>query len=188
MDTAIAFEMLNRSLQDLCRDFNREEFLPLLEADVGAYLYHRLLENGCPLKCLFIESRVCGVGDERRRKYDLVVGAVDLRSACVEPVLIAEIKCFQRWGHTSQQHRRRFEGILSNDLKSLGEAAEVLPVGRFEIVVDLVFTSETVGYLTGTWYGEERREKLVRACGEVGASLLWVRPNSRGHLEVERLS
>jgi len=187
MNTATAFELLSKSLQDLCRDFNQKRFLPLLEADITAYLYHRLLVNGCSLKCLFTETRVCGVTDERRRKYDLVMGEVDPRSACVKPVLIAEIKCFQRLGHTHQQHRRRFEEIISSDLTALNEASEVLPVGRFEIIIDLVFTSQTVGYLTGTWYGEKRRDSLVRHCRNVGISLLWVRPNTRGDLEVERL-
>lgn len=149
MNTDTALELLNRSLEDLCLDLNRERFFPLLEADIAAYLYHQLLENGCPLNRLFLETRVCGVEDERRRKYDLVMGEVQLESACVDPVLVAEIKCFQRWGHTPSQHRHRFRGILENDLESLGEASQVLPEGRFEIVVDLVSSPLSHGYLTG---------------------------------------
>lgn len=187
LDTRTAFELLDSSLQDLCRDFNGQVFFPLLEADVAAYLYHRLLENGCPLKQLFVETRVCDVPDERRRKYDLVVGNANLEQACVEPVLIAEIKCFQRWGHTPQQHRHRFEGILTGDLRSLQEAAEVLPFGRVEIIVDLVVTSQKTGYLTGTWHGQGRRERLTLECRDRDVSLLWVRSNSKGNLEVERL-
>jgi hypothetical protein len=115
LDTPSAFELLRKSLQELCDAFNRREFSPLLEADVAAYLYHRLLENGCPLPSLYGETRICGIAG-KNRKFDIVVGKVNTALACIQPVLVVQIKCFQRWGLSHQQRRRRFAEILSEDI------------------------------------------------------------------------
>ena len=187
MDTNAAFSLLVKSLHDLCDVFNQKEFKPLLEADVTAYLYHRLLSNGCTLPSLYSETRVCGIGDERR-KYDIVIGEVDTRFACMKPVLIAQVKCFQRWGQTPQQHRIRFEEIIGNDLESLKEISAAFPIGRVEVVTDFVFKAKTVGYLNGTWQKHTRRKVLKGLCKDNGVSLLWVRPNDKNHLELEQLT
>jgi hypothetical protein len=187
IDTVNAFAFLRQSSQDLCEAFNRHEFMPLLEADVTAFLYHRLLIHGCPLSWLYKDTRIRGVEDERR-KYDLVVGKVDTKHAWVDPVLIVQVKCFQRWGHTSQQHRIRFEAIIYDDLVTLKDSGRVLSTGRVQLVTDFVLTSRGTGYLTGIWQDKIRRDELSRRCEEIGASLLWVRPNGQDCLEVEQLA
>lgn len=186
LNTAFTFGLLHKSLQDLCAVFNQNDFYPLLESDVAAYLYYRLLTNGCPLLHLYSETRICGIAGENR-KYDLVIGFVDIGLACVKPVLIAQLKCFQRWGLSHQQHRRRFEGIVTGDIESLKQASGVLREGRVEIVVDFVFTSQTTGYLNGSWNGRKRKDVLISLCSENALSLIWVHPNREGRLEVEQL-
>jgi len=186
MDTALALELLRKSLQDLCEVFNQNEFNPLLESDIAAHLYHRLLMNGCPSLHLYSETRICGI-DEENRKYDLAIGSVDTELACVKPVLIAQLKCFQRWGFSHQQHRRRFEGIIVEDIESLKQASGVLREGRVEIVADFVHTSQTIGYLNGSWNGKKRRDVLISLCRENALSLIWVHPNPDDKLVVERL-
>ncbi len=173
-------------MQDLCDVFNRKEFQPLLEADVAAYLYHRLLENGCPLSSLYSETRVCGIGGEKR-KFDIVIGAVNTSLACIQPVLVAQIKCFQRWGFTHQQLKRRFEDIITEDIESLKQLAHVLQSGRIEIVADFRFTRQGTGYLSGIWNQQRRRDVLADLCKASGITLFWVRPNRRDELEVEQI-
>lgn len=186
MDTTTAVELFQKALQDICDAFNRKEFQPLLEADVAAYFYHRLLENGCPLLNLYSETRICGL-PRSKRKFDIAIGTVNTSSACVNPLLVAQIKCFQRWGHSPQQHRHRFEGVISEDIESLKELASILQEGRFEIIIDLVLTAQTVGYLNGTWNERRRRDVLIDLCKNNAISLIWLHPNQQGLLEVEKL-
>ena len=186
LDTKIAFDLLRRSLQDLCNAFNGGQFFPLLEADVAAYLYHRFLENGCPLSEIYNETRLCGIS-RGERKFDLVIGAVNTVLGCIQPVLVVQIKAFQRWGHSPQQHRRRFEGIVSEDIESLKQVSSILQDGRVEVIADFVFTSQNSGYLSGTWHDSIRRDILAGLCKEANISLFWVRPNRQGQMEVEQL-
>ncbi len=186
LDMTTAAELLQKALQDVCDAFNRKEFQPLLEADVAAYLYHRLLENGCPLLNLYSESRICGL-PRGKRKFDIVIGTVNTSSACINPLLVAQLKCFQRWGHSPRQHQRRFEGVISGDIESLKELASILQEGRFEIIVDLALTARTVGYLNGTWNGRRRRDVLIDLCKDNAISLIWLHPNQQDLLEAEKL-
>jgi hypothetical protein len=98
------------ALRDLCRDFNAGVFTPILEADVGAYLYYRLVTNGCSLSTVYLQTRVSGDA-VRNRKPDLVIGRLRLPEACVDPSLVCELKVFQRWGHSAQQMRHRFSDV-----------------------------------------------------------------------------
>jgi len=186
MDTKTAFSLLQKSLKDLCDAFNKGEFFPLLEADVAAYLYHRLLENGCPLSEIYNETRLCGL-PRGERKFDLVIGTVDTDLGCVQPVLITQIKAFQRWGFSHQQYKRRFEGIISEDIESLKQASRILRDGRVEVIADFVFTLQSAGYLNGMWDKRQRRDVLVELCKGASVSLFWARPNRQGEMEVEQL-
>lgn len=186
LDTKTAFDLLQRSLQDLCNAFNQEKFFPLLEADVAAYLYHRLLENGCPLSEIYSETRLCGIS-RGERKFDLVIGTINADHGCVQPVLVVQIKAFQRWGHSPQQHRRRFEGVLSGDIESLKQISSTLQNGRAEVIADFVFTSQSGGYLSGKWKDRIRRDILAELCKEANIALFWVRPNHQGQMEVEQI-
>lgn len=186
IDTTQSINLLSQSLQELCDIFNKQGFFPLLEADITAYIYHRLVCNGCPPSSIFCETRVRGVKDDRRR-YDLVIGNVDTINAWVNPVLIVQVKCFQRWGFSPHQHHRRFEDILKSDLPSLGNVVIVPPVGRIEVVTDLVFKPRTVGYLSGIRQGVRRKDELMQRCKKIGVSLIWVRPNTNDVIEIEKL-
>lgn len=187
MDTKSAFDLLQRSLQDLCDAFNQKKFFPLLEADVAAYLYYRFLENGCPLSEIYSETRLCGVS-RGERKFDLVIGQVNTILGCVQPVLVVQIKAFQRWGHSPQQHRRRFKSVLSEDIESLKQISGILQDGRAEVIADFVFTSQSSGYLSGKWNGRIRRDILAELCREANIALFWVRPDRQGQMEMERIA
>ena len=165
---------LEESLRDLCHEFNTGVFTPILEADVAGYLYHRLLTNGYAPNTVYLATRVCGEG-ARTRKPDLVIGSLHFNDACVRPSLICELKAFQRWGLSDQQMRRRFEGLLAEDIPTLQEMAAVLPNGRIEIVADFYVSSQRRGYLTGKWHGNTRIDLVATACDQIGASLVWIR-------------
>lgn len=187
MDTEYALGLLQKALQDLCVAFNQKRFFPLLEADVAAYLYHQLLENGCPLPEIHSETRICGMPHGERR-FDLAIGTVDTDSGCVRPILVIQIKAFQRWGHSSQQHKRRFEKILSRDIESLKQVSGILPSGRVEVVADFVVTPQLNGYLNGKWKGRIRRDILSDRCKEANIALFWIHPDHQDRMEPERVA
>lgn len=174
LSTDDARNALDVALGDLCRDFNAGVFAPILESDVAGYLYHRLLANGCAPNTVYLATRVCGEA-ARTRKPDLVIGNLQVNHACIQPLLICELKVFQRWGHSDQQMRKRFEGILADDIPSLQQMTAVLPDGRVEIVADFYVSSERRGYLTGTWNGDTRIDLVTNECKRIGASLIWIR-------------
>ncbi|MDK1030201.1 MAG: hypothetical protein QGD96_12870 [Anaerolineae bacterium] len=185
--TRDAKAQLRQSLQDLCNDFNSGRFSPILEADVSAFIYHRLITNGCEANTAYLATRICGEA-ERSRKPDIVIGTLNKSQACIKPVLICELKVFQRWGHSDQQMRQRISGILSDDIPTLAELSSDLPLGRIEIVVDLYTSAQLQGYMTGTWHGESRIEVVARECKKVGASLFWIRdPDGAGSINVEEI-
>lgn len=166
--------LLRKSLQDLCDHVNSGRFTPILEGDVAGYTYHRLITNGCAANSVYLATRICGEA-ERSRKPDIVVGKLNKRQACIEPILICELTVFQRWGHSDQQIHHRFERILNEDIPTLGEFSSGLPTGRIEIMVDLHTSAQLLGYMSGTWHGEPRIEVVTRKSKAVGASLLWIR-------------
>lgn len=179
--------MLEAALADFCTAFDSGEIIPLLEADVTAYLYHRLVSHGCPLSDLFMETRVCGI---QNRKYDLVIGTLNTaaKRACVEPLLIAEVKCFQRWGMTPQQHHRRFQGIREEDVPALLEAKAASPKWRIEVAVDLWLSSQALGYLSGRWNSQVRSQLIKTDCQNAGVGFWWIHPNQHGSLQISKLA
>lgn len=74
--------------------------------------------------------------------------------------------------------RRRFEGLLSEDIPTLHQMAAASPNGRVEIVADFYISSQMRGYLTGKWHGETRIDVIATECERIGASLVWIRPGS----------
>jgi len=185
MDTTSASSLLMQSLNDVCNEFNGHTLMPLLEADVTAFLYHRLILNGCSQSLLYNETRVCGV--DETRKYDVVIGNVITKSGCVKPMLIVQVKYFPRWGKTSPQLRTSFQETMLKDVPSLETAANVLTRGRFEVIADFFFTKQTAGYLSGKWNGEKRIGLLAKICKGSGINLIWVRPNNKGELGIEQV-
>ena len=81
LNTEQAKAALDMALQDMCREFNSGAFTPILEADVAAYIYHRLLVNGCAPNGVYLSTRICGDA-ARTRKPDLVIGTLHVESAC----------------------------------------------------------------------------------------------------------
>lgn len=183
MVTAVARAALDQALEDLCRQFNDGSFTPILEADVAAFLYHRLLTIGMPCNEVYLASRVCGEA-ARSRKPDIVIGALKTPQACIEPVLICELKVFQHWGHSDQQMRHRFMGILDEDLPSLAEMSAFLSMGRVEIIADFHMRAQRGGYMSGTWQGARRIDVVADRCRQIGANLIWIRPVSEDAVDL----
>jgi hypothetical protein len=175
MNSAEAYAALTRAIADLCDDVNSGSFSPLLEADIAAHLYHRLLTNGCPPGVVHLATRICGEL-ERTRKPDLVLGDLVTQQACIRPALICELKVFPRRGFTDQQMQHRFDGIRTNDIPTLDEMSPVLSAGRVEIIADFFVSRDRMGYLTGTWNGKRRIDVVAGECKRIGAHLLWLRP------------
>lgn len=175
MTTEQARTILDAALADFCEDFNHQRVTPILEADIAGYLYHRIVANGCPLNMVYLATRVCGEA-ARSRKLDIVIGTLSKSDACVVPLLMCELKVFQRWGHSDQQMNHRFSGLLAENLPSLEQAAKVLPNGRLAIVADLFESRQRRGYLSGTWDGQSRKNVIAVKCKEIGATFIWIHP------------
>lgn len=169
--------IFDAALADFCRDFNQQRVTPILEADIAGYLYHRIIANGCPLNMAYLATRLCGEA-ARSRKLDLVIGTLNSGQACIVPLLVCELKVFQRWGHSDQQMNQRFTGLLGENLPSLQEASNVLPSGRIALVADLCVSRQRRGFLAGTWGGKGRRELIAEKCKEIGATFIWVHPQT----------
>jgi len=183
VETQGARAALDTALSDLCRSFNAGTFTPILESDVAAFLYHRLVTNGVPSNEVYLASRVCGEA-ARSRKPDIVLGSLKTPQACIEPALICELKVFQRWGHSDQQMRHRFMGILDEDLRSLEQMRAFLETGRVEIVADFHLRARQGGYMSGTWNGSRRIDVVAERCREIGADLFWIRPAGSDEVEL----
>jgi len=167
--------IFDAALADFCQDFNSELITPILEADIAGYLYHRIVANGCPPNMVYLATRVCGEA-ARSRNLDIVIGTLNKDAACITPLLICELKVFQRWGHTDQQMNQRFSGLLGENLPSLEQAAKVLDSGRLAVVADLVATRQRRGYLAGTWDRRIRKDVVASKCKEIGATFVWLHP------------
>jgi hypothetical protein len=184
LTTHDAKEMLRESVVHFCDDLSARISSPLMEADVVVSVYHYLKQGGCDPSQIYIDTRVCK-HSPRSRKYDIVIGSLDKSNACINPTLIIQVKAFQRWGLTPQQHKRRFEGILDRDIPSLLEVQHQLPSGRIELISDLCKMPTYDRYLSGKWKGNKRIEVLRRKCAPSGIDLWWVRRNQEGDFDLE---
>jgi hypothetical protein len=173
--TERARAIFDAALANFCEDFNHERVTPILEADIAGYLYYRIVTNGCPANMVYLATRVCGKA-ARSRKLDIVIGALNKNDACVAPLLICELKVFQRWGHSDQQMNHRFSGLLAENLPSLEQAGSVLRAGRLAVIADLFASRQRRGYLTGTWDGQVRKDVIAAKCKDIGATLVWIHP------------
>lgn len=167
--------IFDAALVDFCEDFNKQRVAPILEADIAGYLYHRIVANGCPLSMVYLATRICGEM-ARSRKLDIVIGTLNRDEACVMPLLIGELKVFQRWGHSPQQMNQRFSGLLADNLPSLEQAVDTLRVGRLAVIADLFVSRHLRGYLSGTWDGRSRKDVIAVKCREIGATFIWIHP------------
>lgn len=116
----------------LLDDYNRREFIPIMEADWQAYLYHLALRTISPSK-VHIQTRVTGQPD--KIKYDFVIGPEKPgHRPAVEPECVCEIKCFVR-GFDFQQCQAHVHEVLHRDLPKLAKM-KTLTEERYELLFD----------------------------------------------------
>jgi hypothetical protein len=116
----------------LLDDYNRREFVPIMEADWQAYLYHLALQTGMTSK-VHVQTRVTGQPNEL--KYDFVIGSERAgRRPTVDPDCVCEIKCFVR-GFDFQQCQAHVSEVIHRDLPKLAKIKE-LTDQRYELLFD----------------------------------------------------
>lgn len=133
-------------------------FVPILEADVVAFLYHLLLSSSsCGSAVVHVDTRVSGSGPSE--KFDLVIGELSPSLEAVRPVVVPqfviEVKVFLS-GFTTKQHRIRYQQILSRDLRKLAGFAKA---GSHPTLVEFIF--DEVEYLSGGYKEENRLDYLL---------------------------
>ena len=125
---------LRHVLESLCCDYNSKAFLPILEADVAAYLYHLWISKFGEAVSLHLDTRVY---QKPKSRYDFVVGKIDydVGKPCItKPELVAELKAFP-YGFTDQQHRVHYFHVINDDLPKLQFIRNPTD-SRYEILFD----------------------------------------------------
>ena len=125
---------LTQILDSLCRNYNDKTFVPILESDIVAYLYHlRISQFGEAYK-LHLDTRVY---QKLESKFDFVIGEVDYgagRPCIARPELVVELKAFP-YGFTDQQHRVHYFHVIEDDLPKL-QSLKSPADSRYEILFD----------------------------------------------------
>jgi len=136
------------------KDFTTGQFVPLLEDDIVAYIYYRLVADGlCHASTVHVKTRAAGLPG---KKIDIVVGPVkegirrrDTRRE-VEPVYAIEVKFF----HTDQNPGER-NNLASKIQQDINRMAKVLRTqsgtGCAVVVADEI----------GHWADSKREPKLA---------------------------
>lgn len=184
---------LATAVRQLAHDFDQGAFVPLLEADVDGYLLHILLEQRAyPASELHQNARVSGLSE---RRYDLVAGRTDFhpasekRAATADPQLVVQGKLFPRWGFTAQQHNVHLDHVMKDDIPTLGEVHRRWPdAAACALLVDLYFTPNLRGYLSGKRGGRRRIDALAEQGRAAGAVLIWVHPETESKTSVDVLN
>lgn len=140
--SASIFDIFSKAANDLCWDFDQGVLVPLLEADIVGFLYHRLLLASIAMQDVHLDTRVLGVPEF---KYDIVIGPVTLgskaqKAAVSDPQFITQIKFFPRWGFDSQQDREHYLQV-TNDLVSFEPLQAAFPSCKCcELLVDFHYS------------------------------------------------
>jgi hypothetical protein len=111
-------DRLSQVLELLCRDYNVKSFVPILEADVVAYMEHLWISQFGEAEKLHLDTRVYQKLDSR---FDFVLGQVDYsagKTCITRPELVAELKAFP-YGFSDQQHRVHYFHVIEDDLPKL---------------------------------------------------------------------
>ena len=120
------------AVKSLVDDFNTREFIPIMEADWAAYLYHLALGSNRQMR-VHLQTRVAGQPDEI--KYDFVTGTENVGGRpSVTPDCVCEIKCFVR-GFDFQQCQAHVHEIIHRDLPKLARI-RALTEKRYELIFD----------------------------------------------------
>lgn len=180
---ATQLQRLVAAARRLASDFDQGVFLPLLEADVDSYLLHILLDqHAYPASELHQNARVLGLN---ARRFDLVAGRIDLepasgeRAAATNPELVVQGKFFPRWGFTAPQQNVHLGHVVDDDIPTLGQVRKRWPkTATCALLVDLYFTPNLRGYLSGRMGGRRRIDTIAEHCNAAGAALVWVHPDA----------
>ena len=187
---AMHLQHLATAAQRLAADFDAGVFLPLLEADVDSYLLHVLLQEGAyPARELHQNARVLGLAS---RRFDLVAGRIDIepasgqRAAATDPRLVVQGKFFPRWGFTGPQQNVHLDHVINDDIPTLGELREKWPdAATCALLVDLYLTPNLKGFLSGKRDGRRRIDTIASKCQAVGATVIWIHPESERKTSVD---
>ena len=125
------------------------KFVPILESDLVAYLYHLMILCGVRPSLIHINSRVVSL--EIDEKIDIVVGEVEemCGKRLVKPHLAIEVKAFFR-DFSHQQCWRGFTDLVG-DLEKLGK---IKCEHKYVVILD------ERKYLQGSYKNEKRRNVL----------------------------
>jgi len=118
----------------LCLGYNKKAFVPILESDIVAYMYHLWITRFGEVHNVHLDTRLCQKLDS---KFDFVIGDVDRNheKPCIgKPKLVAEVKAFP-YGFTDQQHRVHYYHVINKDLPKLQTLADP-PDSRYMILFD----------------------------------------------------
>ncbi len=108
--------------------------MPILEADIAAYLYHLWVSEFGEAVNLHLDTRVYQKLD---RRFDFVVGSVDYgagRPCITKPELVTELKAFP-YGFTDSQHYVHYLHVIKDDLPKLAALSNPKNF-RYEILFD----------------------------------------------------
>lgn len=125
---------IKQTLRLLCEKYNSRAFVPILESDVVAFMYHLSISHFEDASQIHLETRVCQIVD---KKFDFVVGAVNFEFGrpCIDrPELVAEVKAFP-YGFTDQQHRVHYYHVIDDDLPKLQSLKRFVDL-RYMILFD----------------------------------------------------
>lgn len=171
--------MLNKLqlvLETLCRDYNNKTFLPILEADIAAYLYYLWVSEFKEATNLHLDTRVYQKPDSR---FDFVVGKIEYGAGkpCItQPELVAELKAFPH-GFTDQQHRVHYFHVINDDLPKLASISNPKDF-RYEILFD------ERNYLRGFDRNDNslRIERLIQRRNELDQkiAIVYLRKTAKG--------
>ena len=147
----------------LCNDLKNEKFVPILESDIIAHIYHLMILEGVSVASIHVNSRVVGLKNENE-KIDLVIGEVIWREdgkRAVRPHLIAEVKAFFK-DFSDQQCRRCFTNLIGElNEKEKKKRGDLEKLGEVDCGYKYMLIFDEKGYLQGT-YGEEKREHVLK--------------------------
>ena len=166
---------IRRIVRHSCDDLKNEKFVPILESDVIAYLYHLMVSEGVPAASIHVDSRVIGLGNE---KVDLAIGEVVWRrdgKRAVKPHLIMEVKAFFR-DFSGQQCRRRFMRLIG---EASGKKGDLEKLREIECDYKYVLILDEKGYLRGTYKGEKRESVISKRKDKIapGVRIMVITPD-----------
>lgn len=148
----------------MCRLHDQNQFIPILEADICAFLYHLVISHSlCTPDRIHMDTRVRG-SNSPNEKFDLAIGVINypaLGRPTIIPDLVGELKIFPI-GFTDSQHNVHFHSILENDLRKLGQLNYVNTI-KVEILYD------ERDYLSGKCRGINKDKMIIDTRNAIAA-------------------